>query len=523
MFESGVGLPTTSHLVLLQREYSAVFSQTLSVLLIAVVASEQMYTRMKSPYPHYSAKNKGQRSNPEDPAPPAYDEYFYVQTLDHFNFANHRTFMQRYLVSDAYWTKPAPGSQTCTSPVLFYTGNEGDIVWFYENSQFITNVLAQEMGALLFFAEHRYYGDTQPFGNESSLPENLGYLTSEQALADYAEIIPAVLADMGAEHCPVIAVGGSYGGMLASWFRMKYPNVVDGALAASAPILYFLGTGAASEGFNEIATTDFTDTSADGQCSARIRSAFNQIIAISQQSQGLTQLTNTFTLCDPLTDVNTLVNWIESGLTYMAMADYPYPAAFLEPMPGNPINVSCAAMATQTDDIQGLLEVLHVYYNYTGESDSCYNTSVFTTGALGSNGWDYQACTEMIMPISSNGVQDMFPAAPFSLTQLNQYCQSTYGVTPNPNWITTYYGGNSLSDASNIIFSNGILDPWRAGGQTETIGDSIIAIVIEGGAHHLDLRMPNSADPTSVVEARALETKFINAWVEQATQLKARY
>jgi len=59
--------------------------------------------------------------------------------------------------------------------------------------------------------------------------KHLNYLTSEQALADFAVLIKNLKSSApGAQQSPVIAVGGSYGGMLAAWFRIKYPNIVVG-------------------------------------------------------------------------------------------------------------------------------------------------------------------------------------------------------------------------------------------------------------------------------------------------------
>lgn len=176
--------------------------------------------------------------------------------LDHFNFVDNRTFSLRYLINDTY-------KEDEKSPILFYTGNEGDIELFAENTGFMWR-LASELNSILVFAEHRYYGKSMPFGNVSFKdPQHVGYLTSEQALADFADLLQFLNPNVKR---PVIAFGGSYGGMLAAWFRMKYPHLVTGALASSAPIMQFPGV-VPCDIFNRILTSVYKvalDRNVDG-------------------------------------------------------------------------------------------------------------------------------------------------------------------------------------------------------------------------------------------------------------------
>jgi pimeloyl-ACP methyl ester carboxylesterase len=140
-------------------------------------------------------------------------------TIDHFDNhgAGSPTYPMRYLVEDTYWDKE-------NGPIIFYAGNEGDVWTFFDNSGFMTTTLAETFGALVVFGEHRYFGESMPFGDQSFERENLPYLTVEQAMNDYVDLIKFLKTDLSLEDRAVIVGGGSYGGMLAAWLRMKYPQ-----------------------------------------------------------------------------------------------------------------------------------------------------------------------------------------------------------------------------------------------------------------------------------------------------------
>jgi len=52
-------------------------------------------------------------------------------------------------------------------------------------------------------------------------------------MADYARLINKLKETY--DDLAVIVTGWSYGGMIASWMRVKFPHLIDGAIPASAP------------------------------------------------------------------------------------------------------------------------------------------------------------------------------------------------------------------------------------------------------------------------------------------------
>lgn len=447
-----------------------------------------------------------------------YETAFYNQTLDHFNFVTDAKYRQKYLYNDTWWDKANSG------PIFFYTGNEGDIESFAENSGFMWDI-APEFGALLVFAEHRYYGESLPFdGKYDKDPQKLGYLSSAQALADFVELITHLKGKiLGASNSPVIAFGGSYGGMLAAWLRTKYPFICAGAIAASAPVAQFTSP---CDAFGRIVTSDFSAAAESGVCSQAIRSSWAALdrLAAKPNNTGLNWLNNNWRLCKPFNNkanVTDLKAYLTDLWTNLAMMDYPYPTSFLAPLPANPVNAACdrltGNMSTDEQLLTSIYAAVNVYFNYT-KTAKCLN--IDSEDDIGADMWGYQACSEMVMPFCYDGINDMFEPAKWDLVQFTKDCQKDWGVTPRPNMADLMYGGRNIKAASNIVFSNGLLDPWSSGSILKTSG-SVVSVLIPEGAHHLDLRASSAKDPTSVISARKTERKYIRKWIDE-TRRKER-
>ncbi|GFR51787.1 hypothetical protein Agub_g14244, partial [Astrephomene gubernaculifera] len=455
-------------------------------------------------------------------------------TLDHFSqvppAGGQTTFLQRYFVCSNHWQRRGPDGEGSSGPIFFYLGNEADVTLYLNNTGLMWES-APDFGAMLVFAEHRYYGESVPYGK--NVRKHMGYLSAEQAMADYAQLITEIKDEYEAYDSAVIGFGGSYGGMLATWMRLKYPHLLDGSIAGSAPIWNFLGetppfdTGSFAKGV----TYDASDIAGSAPaCISNVRDTWDLLKVYGSDEEGRKFLSEGLRLCPNVRlkdegDVEYLRAWLGSAWDSMAMGNFPYPSSYITnghgQLPAFPVRVACAALEGRRLSDQELLdamaEAVGVFYNHTGGAD-CFDPWVGGSDPDSDHDadwWDYQWCAEMLMPFSMNGVDDMFWHEPFDLSAATAACQQHWGVTPRPLWANTQWGGRRISAGSNIVFSNGLLDPWHGGGVLTDVSDSLPAVIIPEGAHHLDLMFSHPDDPLSVTEVRNFQREAIRSWIKK--------
>lgn len=92
--------------------------------------------------------------------------FWFQQKVSHFSASN-ATYWQRYYINEDHWAGPG-------NPIFVIMGGEGGISpetgIFYP---WVTDILAKEYRGLVIQPEHRFYGESLPFGNASYLPINM--------------------------------------------------------------------------------------------------------------------------------------------------------------------------------------------------------------------------------------------------------------------------------------------------------------------------------------------------------------
>uniref|UniRef100_A0A2C9UN91 Lysosomal Pro-X carboxypeptidase n=1 Tax=Manihot esculenta TaxID=3983 RepID=A0A2C9UN91_MANES len=411
-----------------------------------------------------------------------FQTFYYTQTLDHFNYRpeSYTTFKQRYLINFKYW-----GGANVSAPIFAYLGAEAPIEYDLAFVGFLTENAAQ-FGALVVYIEHRFYGESVPFRSFIKALENAnirGHFNSAQALADYAEILIYLKKKLSAPYSPVIVIGGSYGGMLASWFRLKYPHVALGALASSAPLLYFDNI-TPQDAYFWVVTKDFREASES--CYQTIRKSWGEIDKVASQPNGLSILSQRFNTCYPLKDPSDLKQFLIS--IYADAAQYDAP-------PDYPVNMICDAIDEGPFGKDILSKIFAGVVASSGTS-RCYVNPDDTLTQTDDDtltqtdlGWEWQTY-------------------PFTVSSRIKQCKTEFGVVPRPHWITTYYGGNDIKlilqrFGSNIIFSNGLRDPYSSGGILQNISDTVLAVYTVNEA----------TDPQWLIKQRKTEVEIIKAWI----------
>lgn len=243
----------------------------------------------------------------------------------------------------------------------------------------------------------------------------------------------------------------------------------------------------------------------------------------------------------------------------MAMGSYPYPSNYMTggagapKLPAWPMEAACRAMTAAVSEsaekpskekeekkikgegeeadgddspprlgpvlglLEGLRDAAGVFNNASGSAGSCYDLPAADDEYDGI--WDYQWCTELLPQetyFAMDGVRDMFWRRESNASWVAHRCRRTFGQEgPRRKWIAATTGGGvtGLAQASNIVFSNGALDPWSSGGVMINLTSSVTAVVIAEGGHHTDLFFSHPADPPSVVAARRAEMELVKGWI----------
>eukprot|EP00980_Cylindrotheca_fusiformis_P007659 scaffold1605_cov141-Cylindrotheca_fusiformis.AAC.22 len=475
---------------------------------------------------------------------PAPERFFRSQIVDHLDKEGPycgEEFTQRYYTWDKEFRGPG-------HPIFMIIGGEGHIPpetgLFYP---FVTHHLAKTFGAFVLQPEHRFYGKSQPLGHQRDHMINRGYrhdqrvelFTSEQALHDAMNLLSHTKQKLGCSndsasplYCPVITVGGSYPGFLSALARIMFPDIVDMAYSASAPMLFYAQKVNQDWYYDHI--TKVAEESLPG-CAKAVSDALEEakeLVMTGQYNETI------FGICDRttpdyITSYSMFWDEIQMVVGYSFandnMANYP---------PGNKTRLYNTCETFSCDKSSSLDKLRHfLVHRLSRENATCWDMSgqlptgenaTISSGdwsgvGTGSDGesWDFQTCTREVEAIGFSE-SSMFPKREWSMDWLKKHCYSRFGVTPDPYGMVRCWKFDQLveTNVTKIVFTNGLKDGWSVGGFAKSLSDDLPVLNFPNGAHHSDLsgRGPSNDDSDDIKKGFQTITSILGTWLNEVKE-----
>ena len=460
---------------------------------------------------------QGLRAPPPAPGPSP-DPLWFTQRLDHFRPSETRTWSQRYFLSKKHYKEGGP--------TLLMIGGEGPAnpAWMGAGAW---EDYAKQEGAAMVLLEHRYYGESHP--TEDLGVKSMVWLSSRQALADLAAFTLAMREQEGLVG-PWVALGGSYPGSLAAWYRQKYPHLVAGAVSSSAPLL-------AKADFPEYLEVvgNALDSTVPG-CTAAVQEGMRRVQRLQAHRVGWAMIRKKFKLCSNFDGKKTkdVTNLFESLVgNFEGIVQYNRDNRDFEGAEWTNVTIDtvCQMMmdTSKGSAVERLAAVNDLSLEMSGEKclDHSYENQVLelqqttweSNAAAGGRQWIYQTCTEFGWYQSSD-----IPKQPWGriipVKFFEKMCADIFGpkfsislLERGVRTTNIEYGGLTPS-VTNVVFVHGTTDPWHAVGRTTDLSESSPAILIPGTAHCANMYPAREDDPSALKEARSRVGELISSWVQ---------
>ncbi|KAK3589932.1 hypothetical protein CHS0354_034949 [Potamilus streckersoni] len=444
--------------------------------------------------------------------------WFDKQRLDHFNGADIRIWSQRYFVNDTFYKDGGP--------IFLMIGGEGtaDPIWMVEGAWID---YARQHSAICFMVEHRYYGKSHPVKDLSL--DNLKYLSSRQALADLAYFVQFIRQKFNLPTNKLISFGGSYSGSLSAWLRAKYPFLVDGAVATSAPIHAQLD-------FKEYLGVVVSSLATTGEkCSYEIYMATKTIYSYLQDKDDRMKLKEMFYLCDDI-DANNQMD-IANLFTNLAgnfegVVQYNKDNRAFEGAIGTNITIDTVCGIMGDESIGTALQryaavnklLLDTYFQkcmdfkYDKMISDLKKTNWNSSASEGGRQWTYQTCAEFGWFQSSDLVEQPFGISfpvNFSCSQCADIFEKEFtcsAIGANIDDSNRYYGDYGIK-VTKVVFPNGSIDPWHAMGILHDLSEDAPAIYINGTAHCANMYPESPDDNEELKQSRITISNLIGKWL----------